>query len=471
MILVVQPFEKSLKNIKTMSDKNSPPLPIQWNQLTLEAIKLTRTSPPLAARALAMVHTAMFDAWSVYNETAVSTSTAMYIKILDEKNCHGDNIKKAFSYAAYRVLTDLFYCALLPKNKNMFRDFMCSLNYNPDDASIELTSPQGIGNLAARLVIECRAGDFSNPHGTLNAPSWSDYTGYAPVNTWDKVNDLDHWQPLRTEGPPGEFKIQSFLVPHWGLVKPFALLFNWEFRPDPPYKKHMSQFKEQAKDILNISAGLTDKQKVIAEYWADGPGSYTPPGHWCEIAQFVADCKKYDTADCIKLYFVLSNTLLDASVACWECKRQYDSARPFTVIRELYKGKDVQAWGGPHKGTQTIKGESWQSYIATPPFPEHVSGHSTFSKAAAVILNCFTGSDHFGGCTTMGKGSSVIEKGATPKQDILLEWESFTEAAEQAGMSRVYGGIHFAKANLDGQQLGKSIAKISWEKALFYFND
>jgi hypothetical protein len=285
------------------------------------------------------------------------------------------------------------------------------------------------------------------------------------------VNDLDHWQPLRSQSPNGEYSMQQFLVPHWGLVKPFALSYNWEFRPDPPYKKHMSQFKDQAKDILNISAGLTDKQKVIAEYWADGAGTYTPPGHWCEIAQFVADCNKYDNSDCIKMYFALCNALLDSSIACWECKRQYDSARPITVIRELYRGKDVQAWGGPHKGTQIIKGENFQSYIPTPPFSEHVSGHSTFSAAAAVIMECFTGSKVFGGCTVIDRGSSSIEKGTTPRQDITLEWASFSEAADQAGMSRILGGIHFSKANLDGQQLGKNIGNAAWKKALHYFND
>jgi hypothetical protein len=97
-----------------MSYDPATPLTLQWNQLTLDAIKYSKTSPPLAARALAMTHTAMYDAWSVYNECAVSTSTALYIKILDNKNCTKDNKRKAFSYAAYRVLTDLFWLALPP---------------------------------------------------------------------------------------------------------------------------------------------------------------------------------------------------------------------------------------------------------------------------------------------------------------------------------------------------------------------
>jgi hypothetical protein len=454
-----------------MSDKNSTTLTLQWNQLTLDAIKYSKTSPPLAARALAMVHTAMYDAWSVYNECAISTNTALYLKILDDKNCTNDNKRKAFSYAAYRVLMELFWLALPPQHKNKFRDFMCELSYNPDDTLMDITTPQGVGNLAARMVIEYRSGDGANAYGTLHMPAWSDYTVYKPVNTWDKLNDVNYWQPLRKEGPPGEFTTQNFLVPHWGLLKPFSLTYNWQFRPEPPYRKHLAQFKEQAKEVVAISAALTDKQKAIAEYWADGPGTYTPPGHWCEITQFVATNKKYGNSDCIKLFFALCNGFLDSSIACWECKHQYNSVRPITAVRELYQGKDIQAWGGPHKGTQTIKGENWQPYIATPPFAEHVSGHSTFSRSAAVILQCFTGSDDFGGCTVIEKGCSEIEKGTTPKQDITLEWPTFSDAAEEAGLSRIYGGIHFNRGNQDGQKLGENIGKCVWEKALFYFND
>src|SRR6478609_4278167 len=113
-----------------MTDEKSKPLTILWNQLMLEAIKCTRTSPPLAARAIAMVHTAMYDAWSVYNKTPISSSTALYIKILDE-NCTKDNQRKAFSYAAYRVLMELFWFVLPPYNKNMFKDFMCEQGYDP----------------------------------------------------------------------------------------------------------------------------------------------------------------------------------------------------------------------------------------------------------------------------------------------------------------------------------------------------
>ncbi|HRO45277.1 DUF6851 domain-containing protein [Agriterribacter sp.] len=454
-----------------MSANTIKPIALQWNQLALNAIRYSKTSPPLAARALAMLHTATYDAWSVYTDGALSTRTALYIKIKDDEKCRKDNRRKAVSYAAYRVLVELFWLVLPAQNKNMFRGLMHELDYDPADTSLDITMPQGIGNVIAKLVIEYRAGDGSNPYGTLHMPSWSDYTGYTPVNTWDKVNDLNYWQPLRTMISSGQYKIQHFPVPHWGLIQSFSLNYNGQFRPEPPFKKHQSQFKDQAREILTLSAALTDKQKAIAAYWADGPGTYTPAGHWCEIAQFVAVNKKYGDSDCIKLFFVLSNALLDASIACWECKHRYNSVRPVTAIRELYRGKDIQAWGGAHKGRETIKGEEWQSYIATPPFPEHVSVHSTFSRAAATILQYYTGSDQFGGCTVIEKGCSAIEKGTVPTQDITLEWDTFTAAAEQAGKSGLYGGTHFSKGDRDGQKLGAEIGKCVWEKALFYFND
>ena len=266
-------------------------LATKWNQLLLEAICITNTSPPLAARALAMVHTAMFDAWSVYDKTAISTSTAQYIT-RPEKECSKENRRKAFSYAAYRVLMDLFWGVLPPGKKSLFRDFMCECGYNSDDTTMDCCSPQGIGNLVSRIVIEYRYGDGANQLGTLHFPNWSDYTCYKPVNTWDTLNDVGRWQPLRIL-KNGEWKIQHFVTPHWGLVKPFALDFGSEFRPGSPAKKNTPEFWGQAAELLHISECLNYKQKVIAEYWSDGPGTFSPPGHLFEISKFIAGKNGY----------------------------------------------------------------------------------------------------------------------------------------------------------------------------------
>ena len=449
-------------------------LSLQWNQLTLDAIKLTRTSPPLAARALAMVHTAMYDAWSVYNKCAFSTTTSRYIK-RHEDGCGENEIEKTFSYAAYRVLTDLFWSALPPENRDMFRDLMIKYNYYPDDCSFDIKTAQGIGNLVARLINDYRHGDEANQLGILfHFAPWSDFSGYQPVNPPQPadVKDINHWQPLLVGG-----KAQHFLVPHWPLVKSFALTSAKQFRPDPPYnmKDSPNEFKKQAQEIISISESLSDKEKVIAEYWEDGPGSYTPPGHWCEIAQFICEKEKYGNKDCIKLFFALTNAMLDSSIACWECKRRYDSVRPITAIHELYSGRRIKAWGGPFKGIVEMDGKDWMPYqlstFVTPPFAEHVSVHSTISRAAAFILHSYTHKDSFEGCFLVKKGSSNIEPGQTPSSDIMLDWPTLTAAVEEAGISRLFGGIHFRRANDLGQKLGGAVGKCAWEKALYYFND
>lgn len=445
------------------------PISIYWNQLALDAITYSSTPAPMAAHALAMVHTAMYDAWSVYQDNAISTSTGLYIKARKE-HCSKENVRKAFSYAACRILTDLFRLSLPAENKNMFTDFMNELDYDPADNSLNIHTAAGVGNLVAKSIIEYRYADGSNPGGTLHMPAWSDYTGYKPVNPADHLHHISRWQPLKKESSPGIFSTQHFLVPHWGLIKPFALKYNHQFRPPAPYNEQDTEFIEQAKELLAVSACLTDEQKAMAEYWNDGPCTFSIAGHWCEIAQYVLRNEKRNTT-CIKLFFALSNALLDASVACWDSKRHYDSARPVSVIRHLFAGEEVAAWAGPCERRQTIKGESWNSFIDTPPYACHVSLHSTLSFAAAAILKNFTGSDKFEGYCICEKGSSVVEsKCKVPSVDIRLSWPTFSYAAEQAGVSRLYGGVQFRRSIMLGQELGTHIGVNTWKKVLHYFN-
>jgi hypothetical protein len=133
----------------------------------------------------------------------------------------------------------------------------------------------------------------------------------------------------------------------------------------------------------------SSEHKAIAEYWADGPGSETPPGHWCLHAQHVSARDGHGLDEDARLFFALTAALLDAGIASWDAKRTYDSMRPITAIRFLFSGREVLAWGGPGLGPRRIRGEDRQPYIPTPPFGEYVSGHSTFSAAA--VLAGFTG--------------------------------------------------------------------------------
>ena len=135
---------------------------------------------------------------------------------------------------------------------------------------------------------------------------------------------------------------------------------------------------------------------------------------------------------------------------------------------KLYGGQRIRAWAGPGKGTDEIDGADWLPYqranFITPPFPEYVSGHSTFSAAAAEILRRFSGSDAFGASVTIGARSSLIEPGVTPRAAVTLSWATFTDAAAQAGLSRRYGGIHFESADVEGQRLGRAVAERVWRR-------
>jgi hypothetical protein len=229
-------------------------------------------------------------------------------------------------------------------------------------------------------------------------------------------------------------------------------------------------YRKEALEVLHLGARLNEREKVIAAYWADGPATETPPGHWCLFAQFVSRRDGHTLDRDVRLFFALTNALMDASIAVWEAKRFYDFARPVTAIRYLFGGQPVRAWAGPGLGTQLIAGDEWRSYVPTPPFAEYVSGHSTFSAASAEILRHFTGSDHLGAQATIPAGWSPIEPGLVPARDVALSWTTFSEAADEAGLSRRLGGIHFADGDHAGRRMGRQIAAVVWEKAQAYFN-
>jgi hypothetical protein len=200
----------------------------KWNDLTLDAIAETKTTPPQAARILAMLHTAMFNAWANYDANAYSTTSWDRLRRLNPAEHTQENWQKAYSYAAFKVLQEIFCLPLPAGKKDMFHDFMSSLSYDPDDTSMDITTPQGIGNISGQMILDSFAGDGSNDKGTLHQPPDSDYGGYKPVNdpvtilTPDPApsrpavppKDVSRWQPLIVGG-----KTQSFLLPHWGLVK------------------------------------------------------------------------------------------------------------------------------------------------------------------------------------------------------------------------------------------------------------
>src|SRR5262249_24546239 len=232
-----------------------------------------------------------------------------------------ENKRKAISYAAYRCLVDEF-----PRKRESLDGSMRRLGYDPRNESTDVATPEGIGNVAAKLVIDHCHHDGANQLGDLEPGPYEDYTGYIPVNGPDRINDPDHWQPLRIIDH-GDLIIQRFVTPFWNRVMSFALTSPDQFRPGPPhsYQRNREEYQRQARELIDISAHLTDREKVIADFWADGPSSETPPGHWCLFAQFVSARDHHDVDADAMMFFELTNALFDASIAAWDAKQAYDS--------------------------------------------------------------------------------------------------------------------------------------------------
>jgi hypothetical protein len=436
---------------------------LKWSEQSLMAIRQLKTPPTIAARALSIVHTSIYDAWAAYDATAVGTRLGGSLRrpagerTLEYKSA-------AVSFAAYRALLNLF-----PAKAADFTSFMTALGYDPSDLSTDPATPAGVGNQAAAAVLAFRANDGSNQAG-----GYADTSGYVPVNTPDQVNDPFRWQPLRVPDGNGGFVVQKFLTPHWRSVTPFALTSPNQFRPPGPTVRTLLLLDQEVTDAVLQSASLTDLQKVRSEYWADGPNTETPPGHWCLLAAAVSRARGYGIDANAKLLFALTGAELDASIAAWNAKREWDYVRPITAVRTRKAGQLILAWGGPYKGTRLIRGENYVPYqvptFLTPAFPEYVSGHSTFSGASAKVLQQFTGSDLFGARVTIRPGSSKIEPGLTPLLPQPLVWATFSAALDEAGRSRRQGGIHFPDGDFHGRALGTSVGQNAWAKAQTYFN-
>lgn len=458
-----------------------PPLALRWNRLACDTIYYAQLPPTLAARALAMVHTAMYNAWTAYTGGCyISTTTGDRLERSEVEHTK-ENREIAFSYAAWRVLETLFSDHFQEKEHHeKVAELLKELkDCRIDNRTTSVSTPQGIGNLSAKLVVEDRRGDGSNPE------EYSDYTGYQPVNPPppERVVEVDRWQPQLDEN--NNKRPQKFLHPHWGLVKSFALVCGGQLRPPPPAPAESRRFRVQMAEIIGISAGPDDREKLIAEYWAgmhedkfadspvtadSGCPSWTvPPVQCCRIARYIAAKNGFRNSNVIKMFFALSNALLDASIAAWDGKVHYDYGRPDSIIHELKDDEKFKAWGGPCRGVVEMEGEGWEPYIPTPPFAEYPSGHSTFSHALAEIIRCFCGNDDYGECVTLPACSSVVEPDCTPAEELTLTWDTLREAADQAGMSRRYGGIHFCDGDMRGRELGKEVARLVWRKTCCYF--
>ncbi|MDZ4749317.1 MAG: vanadium-dependent haloperoxidase [Saprospiraceae bacterium] len=438
----------------------------QWAEIALKATardtERFRPRPSVTSRYLALLFVAMFDAWSRYDEKALP----VYLQGIERRPVaeqNGRNKEIAVSYAAYRTLSEYYFSDSL-----MFSEFMVSIGLNPSNASLDPSTPEGIGNLAAKAVIDARTHDGSNQYAEKEGSeglAYFDYTKYAPVNTDDTLADVNRWQPKYFIPAHGKRFAPGCLTPQWGNVRPVALRSSDQFRSPPPPMVGSKQLEQEVKEVVNLQANLTNEQKALVEFMRDGPASVQQAGHWLKFAMNVSVRDSQTLDEDVKMFMLTEVTAMDAFIACWDTKMFYDFARPYALVHHYFKDKQISGWAGPEKGWTQFPGQEWRPYspddFLCPPFPGYVSGHSTVSGGCAEVLRLFTGDDYFGEEIKWVPGYLTEPKNVG--DTVILKFPTFTETANMAGQSRVLGGYHIQADNVEGLVLGRKVGNEVWK--------
>ncbi|HZD95292.1 MAG TPA: phosphatase PAP2 family protein [Candidatus Sulfotelmatobacter sp.] len=368
-----------------------------WNAAALNAIRDGHTPPPIASRSLAILHVSIYDAVNGIARTHEPYLVPSAVPASASREA-------AASAAAHQALVNLF-----PASTSSFDALHAAiLAAIPDGPQ----KSAGIvwGEFVANQILAARASDGSD---AIVPPPGGSGPGV--------------WIPT----PPAYL---PYLLPQWGFVVPFAMSSSSQFRPPGPPPLGSQRYAADYDEVKELGAAVgstrTEEQTQIALFWADGAGTETPPGHWNSIAQIIADARGNSLEEDARLFALLNIALADAAICAWDAKYTFHFWRPVTAI----------AFAEPEL--------NWASFIVTPPFPDYVSGHSTFSGAAATVLELFYGTDDL----PFTIGSDFLP-------GVYRSFETCEAAAGEAADSRLYGGIHFQSANEDGLQAGISIGE------------
>lgn len=467
--------------VAALSTTNGQPKPLQptgknnlaykWGEVAMECTaddtERFKPRPTVTSRYLGLIWTAAFDAWSRFDDKAIP----VYLKNVERRPIAERSLKNkeaAISYAIYRTMMKYYFSDSIMLTKKM-KEF----GFDPNNHSLNPSTAVGIGNLAAKFVIEARLFDGSNQTGTIagsDGTPFSDYTGYHPINTADNLTDLVHWQPKYFSDGQGGKYAPGCLTPHWYKVKPLMLDSANEFRPVPPPAIGSEKLNNEIREVVDMQANLTNEQKALVEFMRDGPKSVQQAGHWFIFSQNVSVRDNHTLDDDVKMYFLIEAAAMDAFIACWDAKMFYDFARPYSLVHDYYQNQLITIWGGPGKGMIQAKGQDWRPYspetFLCPAFPSYVSGHSTVSGACAETLRLFTGSDYFG--EEVKRVPGALTDPDNVGDTVTLKFPTFTQTANMAGISRVLGGYHIQSDNIEGLKLGRSVAAAVWEKYLTY---
>jgi hypothetical protein len=570
----------------------------RWNEVLLDAIRRDLPAPTVHARNLYHTSAAMWDAWAAYDPGAKG------VFVDDDQTTSDVNAarEEAISYAAFRVLEARYIDSIgatetIPDFDRLMEDLCHSI----DVTTTEGDTPAALGNRIARVILDAGMVDGSNEAEGYASPGYDPVNPPLDVAaSGTTLIDPNRWQPLQIQhmisqnGIELENGVQESVDPHWGHVVGFALPPAGESGvpidpDDPPYvhdPKTDQEYKDAAVEVAGYSSVLDpafgvmidispatlganplgtndgtgydvnpvsgapyepnvvnqgDFGRTVAEFWADGPHSETPPGHWNTVANAVTeelgdnlriggtgepvDPLEWD----VKLYLALNGANHDAAIAAWGAKGYYDYIRPISMIRWMGGNGQSSDPDGPsysedglplqdglaevitarstapgelhaelagHEGeiavlsyagnppdpeteiggVEWILAIDWVPYQAptfvTPSFSGYVSGHSTFSRASAEVLTGITGSEFFpGGLGEWAIAPDSLKFETGTENGITLQWATYQDASDQAGVSRLYGGIHVRADDFAGRKIGAEIGQAAWQLAQTYYGD
>ena len=394
-----------------------------WYKLFLELVRHTPTySPPVASRSFAYVGVTAYEAVaSGSNQMQTLVGQLNGLTKLPKRHAGESYDDAVVLEAAMAFAAQNYFSNTGPTGQHV----------------MEVTATKLGADVAKGVpkVVVLRSAAFGKALA-LAVFNWSKNDGGAVVESLGFASDYKlnpapgHWAPTNT------INLQQLpLLPHWGQNRTFAMpqSASCALAAPPEYSEDKnSEFYKQALEVYNTSKSLTPEQKATAKFWADDAMlSTTPPGHWISIALQIFERDRMPIEKRVDVLARLGVVLADSFIGCWNTKYQYDLVRPITYIRKVIDPK-------------------WSPLINTPPFPEYPSGHSTQSGAAATVLTDIFG-EHFA-----FSDDTVVDDGSP-----LRNYPDFWAAANEAGISRLYGGIHFRAAIDRGIEQGQCIAKFT----------
>lgn len=394
-------------NIKQTADSALRDDLLLWMKQAQKIVQLTGVSPPAAARWYAYTGLALHLALSPDSDLREKLTGLKPLPVSAEAKDKRAYLHGALStFLPEVILASARQRQLIQEMDQLQRR---SFDFQTTAAQQSLDAGQELGRHLAQ---------------------WAREDGYV------RTRSLTYSSPARNQNPAfwaPTAPSQKALEPYWGSLRPFLMpsgnrchvAETVSFSKDPG-----SDFYQQAQEVLDTQQTLTPEQTAIARWWADNPGeSATPPGHWVSIAVQLLKERHHDAQSSARILAILGMTLSDAFVSCWQSKYQVNLLRPMTYIREY------------------LNQPLWKPFLTTPPFPEFPSGHSVASGAAAEVLSDLLGSGEF------------LDQTHVPRGQKARPFKSFRAAADEAGISRLYGGIHYRDAIEQGLKQGRCIGQ------------